>query len=143
MGQQQILLIVLSVILVGIAVSVGITMFKAQAEQSHIDMIIQDLNNVAMQALQYFIRPVSMGGGGNSFVNFETFFDNLPTGFRENDVAVYSVEVIQIDTPNDAVKIEAQSKTYNESPTSQEPLKRWMIINRQGELTLYNEEPII
>ncbi len=35
MGTQQILLIVLSVIIVGIAVAVGITMFNQQAENSN------------------------------------------------------------------------------------------------------------
>lgn len=147
MGQQQILLIVLSVILVGIAVSVGITMFRAQAEQNHYDMIASDLSNLAMQALQYYLRPTILGGGSNSFwvdenQNFEKYFDSLPSGFRENENATYVVAVVTDQEPNDTVLITAESNTYyldNVSPP--ERAKRWMSVNRVGELTLYTTEP--
>ncbi len=62
MGQQQILLIVLSVILVGVATSVGINMFNSQAEQSAKDMIAIQLQNMGSEAYQYYIKPASMGG---------------------------------------------------------------------------------
>ena len=68
MGQQQLLLIVLSVIIVGIAVVVGIQMFGASAASSNQEAVINDLTNLAAKAQQYFVKPVSMGGGGNSFV---------------------------------------------------------------------------
>jgi len=89
MGQQQILLIVLSVILVGIAIAVGITMFQAQAEQSNIDAIISDLNNLGSQAYQYYIRPTSMGGGSQSYENFSAYFITLPANMLENENAIY------------------------------------------------------
>nr|MBC8383659.1 hypothetical protein [Candidatus Cloacimonadota bacterium] len=47
MGTQQILLIVLSVIIVGIAVAVGITMFNAQSVNSNRNACIADMNNFA------------------------------------------------------------------------------------------------
>lgn len=92
MGQQQILLIVLSVILVGIAIAVGITMFQAQAEQSNLDAIYLDLNNAGAQAYQYRIRPVSMGGGGGSYVNFE-----IPAGMVDNENAEYGIVTAATD----------------------------------------------
>ncbi|TKJ39728.1 hypothetical protein CEE37_10640 [candidate division LCP-89 bacterium B3_LCP] len=67
MGQQQLLLIVLSVIIVGIAVIVGINMFADQAASSNLDAVTADLINLASRAQQHFRRPTAMGGGGGTF----------------------------------------------------------------------------
>jgi hypothetical protein len=67
MGQQQLLLIVLGVIVVGIAVVVGINLFNANAVSSNRDAVISDLNNLGAMAQQYYKKPTSMGGGGNTF----------------------------------------------------------------------------
>ena len=67
MGQQQLLLIILGVIIVGIAVAVGITMFQDNAINANRDAISNDLVNLAARAQQYYRRPVGLGGGGNSF----------------------------------------------------------------------------
>lgn len=67
MGQQQLLLIVLSVIIVGIAVVVGINMFNSQAASSNLEAVTNDLLNLAARAQQYYVKPTGMGGGGNSF----------------------------------------------------------------------------
>jgi hypothetical protein len=69
MGTQQILLIVLSVIIVGIAVAVGITMFNAQATNSNRQAIVGDMNNQASSALAYFKTPLTHGGGAGSFIS--------------------------------------------------------------------------
>ena len=68
MGQQQLLLIILGVIVVGIAVIVGITMFQDNAISANRDAVVNDLVNLGARAQQYYRRPVSLGGGGNSFV---------------------------------------------------------------------------
>lgn len=67
MGQQQLLLIVLSVIIVGIAVVVGINMFNDQAASSNLDALTADLVNLASRAQQHYRRPTAMGGGGGTF----------------------------------------------------------------------------
>ncbi len=69
MGQQQLLLIVLGVIVVGIAVVVGINLFNANAVSSNRDGVISDLNNLGAMAQQFYEKPVAMGGGGNAFDN--------------------------------------------------------------------------
>jgi hypothetical protein len=68
MGQQQLLLIILGVIVVGIAVAVGITMFSDNAVSANRDAISNDLVNLAARAQQFYRRPAALGGGGNSFV---------------------------------------------------------------------------
>ena len=67
MGQQQLLLIILGVIVVGIAVAVGITMFQDNAVSANRDAVTNDLVNLASRAQQYYRRPTALGGGGNQF----------------------------------------------------------------------------
>ncbi|MDX1426848.1 MAG: hypothetical protein R3206_03390 [Salegentibacter mishustinae] len=82
MGQQQLLLIVLGVIIVGIAVVVGINLFNANAEESAKDGVVSDCTNLGAMAQQYFKKPTSMGGGGNSFVGWDvpTSLDSTANG---------------------------------------------------------------
>jgi hypothetical protein len=67
MGQQQLLLIVLGVIIVGIAIVVGINLFNANAEESAKDTLVSEGTNIGAMAQQFFKKPVALGGGGNSF----------------------------------------------------------------------------
>jgi hypothetical protein len=71
MGQQQLLLIVLGVIIVGIAVVVGINLFNANAEEAAKDGVVSDCTNLGAMAQQYYKKPTSMGGGGNTFSDWE------------------------------------------------------------------------
>jgi hypothetical protein len=96
MGQQQILLIVLSVIIVGIAVSVGITMFRDQALQSNRDAIIGDITTMSARAQQFRIKPTNMGGGGNTYTGMA--LANLGSAaFTNNDNASYALTVDNAD----------------------------------------------
>lgn len=63
MGTQQILLIVLSVIIVGAAIAVGITMFNNQSYSANKLAIAADAQNFASQVVQYYKTPASQGGG--------------------------------------------------------------------------------
>lgn len=66
MGTQQILLIVLSVIIVGVAVAVGIQMFNTQAMNSNRQAVVGDLQTLGAQVMQYYRTPSSQGGAGSS-----------------------------------------------------------------------------
>lgn len=70
MGQQQLLLIVLGVIIVGIAVVVGINVFSASSYQANIDGLNNDLVQLGSMAQQYYRKPTALGGGGNSFTGW-------------------------------------------------------------------------
>jgi hypothetical protein len=67
MGQQQLLLIVLGVIIVGIAVVVGINVFTASSLQANNNAVIADLTTIGSMAQQFYRKPLAMGGGGNTF----------------------------------------------------------------------------
>jgi len=64
---QQILLIVLSVIIVGAAVVVGITMFSTQAVNANRSAVLMDLNTFGASAIAYYKTPTDQGGGGGTF----------------------------------------------------------------------------
>lgn len=64
MGTQQILLIVLSVIIVGAAIAVGIQMFNNQAYSANKSAIAADAQSFATQIVQYYKTPESQGGAG-------------------------------------------------------------------------------
>lgn len=82
MGQQQLLLLVLSVIIVGIAVVVGINMFGTSADSANRDAVYNDLMTLGSLAQQYYIKPVNMGGGGSSFtgLTMDKLMPNKTTG---------------------------------------------------------------
>ena len=67
MGTQQLLLIVIGVVLVGIAVAMAFVMFIDQSASTNRDEISNDLVQFGAQAQKYYRRPASLGGGNNSF----------------------------------------------------------------------------
>jgi hypothetical protein len=85
MGQQQLLLIILGVIIVGIAIAVGLSLFSAQSIQANKDAMINDLNNIAAHAYQYKIRPSSMGGGQGTYTGY-----TIPSKMATNENAAYT-----------------------------------------------------
>ena len=86
MGQQQILLIVLGSIIVGIAIVIGIDNFQSKAVQANRDAVIIDLNYLASDALAYFKKTSTYGGGEQSFNGYD-----LPFQLKTNDNGTYSV----------------------------------------------------
>ena len=75
----------LGVIIVGIAIAVGISMFSSGTVQANKDAIINDLNNLAANAYQYRIRPTTMGGGGGGYTGYA-----IPTKLASNENAAYT-----------------------------------------------------
>ena len=67
MGQQQLLLIVLGVIIVGIAILLGIAIFRQSSIDQKRDLLINEGLTVANNAREYFHKPIPYGGGGYSF----------------------------------------------------------------------------
>jgi Tfp pilus assembly protein PilE len=67
MGQQQLLLVILVTIIVGIATVVAINTFGSAAESANLDAVRQDIAQVATSAQAWYIRPTMLEGGGNSF----------------------------------------------------------------------------
>jgi hypothetical protein len=77
MGQQQLLLIVLGIIIVGVAVVVGINLFTVHERQARFDSIISEFQSIAGMSLAYYQKPKSMGGGGHSFEGFRPAISSI------------------------------------------------------------------
>ena len=67
MGQQQLLLLILAAIIVGIAIVMGINMFGENAVQANQDAVTQDVLTIASRAQGWYRRPAAMGGGNRAF----------------------------------------------------------------------------
>ncbi len=103
MGTQQILLIVLSVIIVGVAIAVGISMFNSQSYNSNKTAIASDAQGFAAQVVQYYKTPQSQGGFGNGtatdpdtgeLINLEDVQDALESYLGFTDTVGDGVGVI-------------------------------------------------
>ena len=70
MGQQQLLMIILGVIIVGVAVVAGIGMFNAHSEESTKDELASQCMVIGANAQQFYKRPIPLGGGGLSFATY-------------------------------------------------------------------------
>ncbi|MCZ6820160.1 MAG: hypothetical protein O7G31_11830 [Calditrichaeota bacterium] len=67
MGQQQLLLLVLSTIIVGVSIVVGIGMFQDSAMNANIDTVTQQNVTIASQASEWFNKSAALGGGDGAF----------------------------------------------------------------------------
>lgn len=99
MGQQQLLLVILVTIIVGVATVVAINIFGASAENAAVDATRQDILTMSAQMQGYAIKPELMGGGGGEFTGLTV--DKLGFGYTEktsdtefeNGNAIYSLAV--------------------------------------------------
>ena len=70
MGQSQLLLIVLGMIIIGVSIAVGNNLFEANARDTNRDNIITDLNTIGTIAVAYYKKPKMISGGGESFIDW-------------------------------------------------------------------------
>lgn len=91
MGQQQLLLIALGVILVGVAVVLGIQYFQVGAEQGAKDELVAHCITIGSNAQQWFSKPVSMDGGGLAFTGFDTYFTTNMANLATSTNGTYTV----------------------------------------------------
>jgi hypothetical protein len=102
MGQQQLLLIILGVIIVGFAIAVGLGLFSAQSVSSNRDAMINDLNHIGVVAYEYRISLRRLGGGEGDYTDF-----NVPSAMARNNNGKYSV----IDAQVNSVTLKGTSAT--------------------------------
>jgi uncharacterized membrane protein YccC len=94
MGSQQMLLLILGVIVIAIAIAVGVILFGGQSLDSNKTALLHDLEHLAADAAQYRLRPVSLDGGGNSYVGYV-----VPERIDTNDNGYFGPS-IPVSTPD-------------------------------------------
>lgn len=82
MGQQQLLLLVLGIVIVGLAVVVGIQAFGENQKKANADAIVNDVIRIASDAQAWSLKPKAFGGGDGAFtgVTFEKLGYTTGTG---------------------------------------------------------------
>ena len=65
MGQQQLLLLVLGIVIVGLAVVVGIQAFGENQKKANADALVNDAIRIASDAQAWKLKPAAFGGGGD------------------------------------------------------------------------------
>ena len=77
MGQQQLLLLVLGIVIVGLAVVVGINAFGENQKRANADALVNDGLRIASDLQAYALKPKQFGGSGG--------FDALESSTLDND----------------------------------------------------------
>ena len=66
MGQQQLLLLVLGIVIVGLAVVVGIQAFSENQKKANADELVNDAIRIASDAQAWKLKPAAFGGGASA-----------------------------------------------------------------------------
>jgi hypothetical protein len=92
-GQNQLLLIVLSVIIVGIAILVAINLFHENAASANLDQISYFAMELGTRAQKYYRTPIWLGGGGHSFSGLTADAQGLAqlTNIPQNEHGTFSI----------------------------------------------------
>lgn len=93
MGTQQILLVVLSVIIVGIAIAVGIMMFNNGAYNANRQQIASELTSYGSLVAQWWKTPVAQGGAGQRPDNLVIADIASYIGFNEPNYSITNTDV--------------------------------------------------
>lgn len=113
MGQQQLLLVVLALIIVGIAIAISIELFSSNAIEQKRDILIKETSGLAALAIQYYKKPAEMGGGGKSFLGWTipppmvtTYNGNFMTASVTANQVIITGTGTEIVTGTDSIQVE-------------------------------------
>ena len=128
MGQQQLLLLVLGIVIVGLAVVVGIQAFGENQKKANADALVNDAVRIASDAQAWKLKPAAFGGGSDAAgmtgfslegVGYDiaggsssTLYDNLNGEF---DIATAATSLIITGT-NAASDNEVQVGVFGTTP---------------------------
>jgi hypothetical protein len=89
MGQQQLLLIMLSVIVVGVGIAMGVVLFSTNGAEQKRNEVINECAMLASEAQLYFRRPIVLGGGGKSFVGWD-----IPQQYKSTEAGSFEISAL-------------------------------------------------
>lgn len=118
MGQQQLLLVILVTIIVGIATVVAINTFGTAADSANIDAVRQDVAQLASAAQGYYLKPAALGGGSRSFQDLTFYGLAFPAaGIRADSLGAQNENGYYVITGNG---VASQTLTITAHPSSGE-----------------------
>lgn len=92
MGQQQLLLVILGIIIVGIAVMLAIIIYNQKSIESKTDVILNETQYLATLAIQYYKKAKVFGGGEYSYAGWD-----VPAVLQSTNNGFYSAEITPPD----------------------------------------------
>ncbi len=104
MGTQQLLLLVLVAIIVGVAIALAVTYFRSSQQETEINEVINELNNISISAQGWYMKPLQLSGGNKSFTGFTLAVISQPDS---TDIANYKV----VTANGDLLTLEATGYT--------------------------------
>lgn len=114
MGQQQLLLVILVTIIVGIATVVAINTFGSAADNANIDAVRNDMATVASSAQAYYMKPTMLAGGGRTFTGLT--FQGM--AFPYNGISADSMTVQNENGTYTIAITDPQTVTLTANPAS-------------------------
>jgi len=112
LGQQQLLLVLLGIVVVGVAIAVAINLFRGNAIDRKREILINESNNLGSIAIAYYKKPRMMGGGGKTFLGWQvpTQLANTVNGSYTAQVSYDNIIIIgtgtEVVTNNDSIKVQ-------------------------------------
>ncbi|MCF7919895.1 MAG: hypothetical protein K9N06_08275 [Candidatus Cloacimonetes bacterium] len=134
MGTSQIIMVILSVVLVGIAVAFAVVVFHSHSVNTSRQLLVTDLDFLASQAIRFWRTPESMGGASHNIDESDQealeFFLRWSGNTDATDSGIYTIKAnadgtIEITgTGNEIGKdgINPVRATLILDPSSHEPL---------------------
>jgi hypothetical protein len=80
MGSQQLLMIVIGVIVVGLVIYSGIDIAANYYQNANRDQLISSLHTIGLMAQQYYKKPFEQGGGGGTYTGW-----SMPKQFEKTE----------------------------------------------------------
>lgn len=113
MGQQQILLIVLALIIVGVAIAISVQLFRANAIEAKRDILVEETTYLGTMAIQYFKKPMELGGGNQDFTGWQIPSQMIQTANGNFMIAAVTPDEVTITgtgsevvTGTDSIKVQ-------------------------------------
>lgn len=94
MGTQQLLLIIISSVVVGLTIFAGYNLLSYYLQTSNRDQLISTLHELVIMAQQYYKKPKEQGGGGGTFIGW-----SIPSRLVKTDAGTFRA-VIKEDKIN-------------------------------------------
>ncbi len=122
MMQQQLLLIILGVIIVGAAIAIGFVLMSDQSSSTNRDNLSADLVSIGARVQSYYRKPASYGGGEHSFTGF-----TIDRVIRDTVTANGTFRLLGSPADEGPVRIEATGKNTGNDGTN--PVKIEMLVH--------------
>ncbi len=100
MGQQQLLLLVLGIVIVGLAVVVGIQAFSENAKKANADALVNDAIRISSDLQAWKLKPTAFGGGAGETDWGTVDFDQIGYKTGNNTYNVPTADADQYENLN-------------------------------------------